>query len=75
MKQKVFLFNQVIVVMTWGIDPEDSNRCFTKYFRLLETGIYEELDNWFELPSDTAGIISASVLEFCNIMGLVNWSY
>ena len=75
MKQKVFNFNRIIVVMTWGVDPEDSNRCYTKYFRLSYSGIYEEVTNWLEIEHDTAAIISANCLDFCNTHGLINWSY
>lgn len=74
MKQKVFTFNSVIVTMTWGIDRQEPKRCFTRYFLLVHSGIYEELENWKDLDSDTASIISANVDNFCDNEGLINWS-
>lgn len=78
MEQKAIIFKNYLVTMTWGFDPVDRNRCYTKYFLLMgeiPQRVYWEITDWKTIPESYQDMISTQVSEFCENNGLINWSY
>lgn len=66
----------VLIVITWGIDVEDSKRAYTKYYwkSAVENHDDAEITEWKSIPSYARSRVSSMVDEFCAEKKLVNWS-
>lgn len=79
MKNQIILINGYIIVITWGIDSEDSRRAFTRYFKApdfwnTDSTNGTEITDWKEIPLYTGKSISTAVDNFCEENNLINWS-